>query len=78
MANKDSVYRLNCVLDASFGERLMAHCEKTKLSRTAIVSMALDQYFNQAELLDRLVTEVSSDPVKLAEVCKAFGITPQV
>ena len=68
-------YRLNCVLDKSYGERLAERSEKSKLPKVAIVAMALDQYLKQAELLDKLQEQVFSDPVKMAEVCKAFGLS---
>lgn len=75
--NEEKKYRLNCLLDASYGERLSERSEKSKLPKVAIVAMALDQYLKQADMLDRLQAELVSDPVKLAEVCKAFGVSPR-
>lgn len=77
MTNEKKQYRLNCLLDASYGERLSERSEKSKLPKVAIVAMALDQYLKQADMMEKLQAELTADPVKLAEVCKAFGLTPQ-
>ena len=70
-------YRLHVFLDASYGERLAERAAKSKLSKTAVVALALDQYFRQADMVDKMQAEMIANPVKLAEVCKAFGITPE-
>ena len=73
---KKETYRLNCFLDADLGVRLAECSKKTKLSKVSIVTLALNQYLQQAELLEKIQAEMVNDPAKLAEVCKAFGFTP--
>lgn len=70
-------YRLNCLLDAEIGVRLTERSQKSKLTKVAIVTLALDQYLKQADMLEKLQAELTADPVKLAEVCKAFGLSPE-
>lgn len=70
-------YRLHVFLDASYGERLAERAAKSKLSKTAVVALALDQYFQQADLVDKMQAELLANPVKMVEICKAFGVTPE-
>lgn len=74
MQKEKKFYRLNCLLDASYGVRINERSEKSKLPKVAIVAMALDQFLKQADMMDKVLEELSSDPVKMAEVCKTVGI----
>lgn len=70
-------FRLNCLIDLELADRLAERSAKTKLPKVGIVTLALDQYLKQADMLDKIQAELVSNPVKLAEVCKAFGLSPE-
>lgn len=70
------MYRLNCVLSDELGERIHARSEKTGVTKVSLVATAITSYCDQMDLMDRLTEQLTSDPVKLAEVAKALGIVP--
>lgn len=68
------MYRLNCHLSDELGDRLANYCERSGMLKVAVVAMALDQYLNEQEVKCKLMDQLS-DPVKMAEICKAMGVS---
>lgn len=68
------MYRLNCHLTDDLGARLCKYCERTGVAKVTIVSTALDQYLNEQEVKYKLLEQLS-DPMKMAEICKAMGVS---
>lgn len=66
--------RLNCHLSDELGERLNNYCDKMGMSKVAVVTMALSDYLNTAEAKQKIIEQMS-DPNKMAEIMKAFGIS---
>ena len=68
------MYRFNCMLSDEIASRLKGYCERAGVAKVTVVSLALDQYLSQQELRCKLMDEMS-DPVKMAEICKALGLS---
>lgn len=67
------MYRLNCHLSDELGDRLGDYCERTGMTKVAVISMAIDQYLNEQEAKRKLFEQLS-DPAKLTEICKIVGL----
>lgn len=68
------MYRLNCHLTDDLGDRLANYCERAGMMKVSVVSLAIDQYLKEQEVRCKILEELS-DPAKLAEVCKAMGLS---
>lgn len=66
------MYRMNCHLTDELGARLCGYCERTGLAKVYVISMALDRYLKEQEVMCKLLEQLS-DPTKMAEVCKIVG-----
>ena len=68
------MYRLNCHLTDELGVRLCDYCERTGIAKVTVVSMALDQYFNEQDAKRKLLERLS-DPMKMTEICQILGVS---
>lgn len=70
------MYRFNCQFSDELGERLADYSEKMGMSKVAVVTIALSEYLNTAEVKQKLLSQLG-DPMQFAEMCKAMGVTPE-
>lgn len=70
MAKERNGYTLNCLISKELGAKLSELSENTKLPKVAIVSQALQNYFQVLEVQATIVDRLKSDPAYVARLAQ--------
>nr|CDL67129.1 unnamed protein product [uncultured bacterium] len=62
------MYRLNCAIPDKLGDQLAYFSDTYGYTKVSMVTDALTMYFQQKELVQRLLDSVASDPAKLVQI----------
>ncbi|MBQ8807526.1 MAG: hypothetical protein IJZ68_14005 [Bacteroidaceae bacterium] len=66
----DEIYRLNCHLPKEFGDKIAQLADRTGQSKVAIVTQALNNYFDTLEVQAAIIDRLKTDPSYVAKLTK--------
>ena len=70
MARNRSGVTLNCMIGKELADKLTDYAERTGLSKTAIVSQALQNHFQSMEVQTAIIEKLKSDPAYVSRLAK--------
>lgn len=68
------MYRLNCHLPEVYKERLNEYSKRNNITITAMVQVALDQYFQVEDVKTAFIEKMKDDPTVLQQMFGAMKI----